>query len=66
MTEIGNKRRAVMQISLVARAWHQPCFTGEANEGRHQLALSMIREITQWALHPGWGDNPPYVERTEP
>ena len=49
----------VRHIDTLAKGWRQPCFTGEDHEARFQQALSMIAQISDWALHPARGDEPP-------
>jgi len=55
------KRETCRHLYTVAQSWRQPALTGE--DPRYQLAISMIADIANWALHPNWGTAPPYVER---
>lgn len=55
----SGKMTTVRHIDTLAKGWRQPCFTGEDHEARFQQALSMIAQISDWALHPARGDDPP-------
>ena len=57
------KQDAVRKIGAIAGAFRQPVLTGE--DSRYGAALGMIREITEWALHPAWGNVPPFAARME-